>query len=96
MWVKTIVISFISVLAFFALVFALGWIDIGEQTTYEVIRSIFVGQYFFFTAPVFIWSFFLVSGRSGKSLVMRMVVALATSLAVYTLIVKYLVSRLNG
>jgi hypothetical protein len=97
MWLKTIILSFVTVLAFFALVIALGWLDTDGQSYYEILRNVFAGSYLFFTVPVFILSFFLLHGHGGfRMLLMRMLTALLVSLGAYVAIAKYLISKLNG
>ncbi len=97
MRVLALPLSLANVLLFFALIFILGWIDFGDKSNYEILRNIFIGNYLFFTVPVFVVSMFLLANFKGfRSAIIRMVVALTISIASYTLVVRYLVEKLNG
>jgi hypothetical protein len=98
MWIKTFLFAILTVLVFYALLFAFGWLDVGEQTNLQILRNIFAGQYLFFTVPVFILSFIVYSGHKddGKNLVLRMLLVLIISIAAYMAVTSYLLTRLNG
>ncbi len=97
MWIRTILLSLVNVLLFFELIFILGWLDIGDQSNYQILRSIIIGPHFFVTILVFIISLFVLTEvKNFRSAVLRMVVALTISVAGYTLIARYLVEKLNG
>lgn len=98
MWIKTIIYSLLTVLLYFGLLIAFGWLDVGEQSVYQILRNIFVGNYLFFTVPVFIFSFFVYGGHKndGKNFVFRLLLILIVSIAAYMAVTDYLINKLNG
>lgn len=90
-------LSLLTVLIFFALLIAFGWLDTGNQSTSEILRNIFAGNYLFFSVPIFLGSLFAFGiGQFGtKGFLYRLLLVLLVSFAFYYAIAKYLITRLD-